>query len=1001
MRSSHQDGDRNVQRVLNLLRSRGTTGTDTRKMKQQQLRVSELSQTLADYLRNNKMFNTEEFFRLFILPPGFILRPHQEEMIRILASDIAMEGLSNLGYRHSRLFIAPTAAGKSIVEEYLMTVVAESFVPLATGKPRQLCGVIACSTIQLATETWNRLQKPWISYYKAAMSCSDLEFKNKALLPILAYNAEKIAFPRLQIKLVAGGTGKESIWIDNETLSSEGLPLPEGEKLKGKNIAMILVVTYEHLVSLLARACDVVVLPWLPNVQFRIIDHIGFCIFDEAHNVEMGRSSAAGLRMWLQQRNIWTIFLTATASLSLSTTLGCTVETTHHFRVSRKFPRVIYPMKCFPNDVVLAVSMAEMGFAAWIQGITFNRVFRTAIFIENKLVLKAVLCLVIHQIMRDTDSYYPGEGFDSMIHDDPHYFDLENVLLKDPAVIYDDIPYGELCLDECKITFKEAILFAAKLGIFINTADFATLTRKRISLILSTQGVPWTLVLASSTLAEGCNMTLLSVVIVGASAGTQSKQAFIPTFKVAQEVGRVDREDFGGFALMPRVESLAEDSTVINRYELISTLFNFGIPKIDAETLLRQLQFSDSFYITKIFEVSDYVDMFINEKVISQYTSNPQEIRGYERIPYFFNKSLHILPAFPIFEVDRVELARPCLMQRIYKQFMRSKQEFNLHFFSYDIVCAQFLSWHPPLLQLAVAVIHLKLPQWNSHTPLNAKRLKHYITFYEKKLEIILSIPVIKEIYSNILELMTILWNVKLPQLKHTDWLCLRPKLIFKGEISALSVFLTCYLTAVRGWEIICSEWSVYRPFLSSFQGDLDGLIMTLIDNPLFLISKFQREALHTLPEDFMNPQQVLETAALFDDPTAQVAQFGDIPNNTVCCCVNESIPVHINPYNQISPYSQSIITILENPMLLVICQAALQVKTMFGLDADKEITLSTWRKKLDVPTTLPGRPMSINYGIGNGGRYNRYMLFDVYGRVIETDANSLDLQLMALTRSI
>jgi hypothetical protein len=60
----------------------------------------------------------------------------------------------------------------------------------------------------------------------------------------------------------------------------------------------------------------------------------------------------------------------------------------------------------------------------------------------------------------------------------------------------------------------QVYLFAAMRGIFLVYAELSSLVRKHIAGMLSNRDIPWSVVLSTSALAEGVNMSSLDYVLI-------------------------------------------------------------------------------------------------------------------------------------------------------------------------------------------------------------------------------------------------------------------------------------------------------------------------------------------------------------------------------------------------------------------------------------------------------------------------------------------------------
>lgn len=163
-----------------------------------------------------------------------------------------------------------------------------------------------------------------------------------------------------------------------------------------------------------------------------------------------------------------------------------------------------------------------------------------AVFIENKVTLKILLCALYHEISRVSPVLLSGV--------DPHakhsrYVYLSQAMSIDPAVLCDDTAYGQFVNPAYTVRFEKAYRQLAVWGVLMVTADFGSLTRRNLTAILSTPEIPCSVVLTTSALAEGVNMCYLRTAYIAVLS--RKNGCGTSLVKIVQELGRQDRRTQG------------------------------------------------------------------------------------------------------------------------------------------------------------------------------------------------------------------------------------------------------------------------------------------------------------------------------------------------------------------------------------------------------------------------------------------------------------------------
>jgi superfamily II DNA or RNA helicase len=168
----------------------------------------------------------------------------------------------------------------------------------------------------------------------------------------------------------------------------------------GKQVVVI-VGTYECIAMLLAKA-DEPIANWQTWNNSFIRDRLRMLIFDEAHHIQAGKTRYLTVYVLARYLDLCMITLTATGTPELANYTGPQFLPLVEQRVH---PRIVFSFPTLSEDTILVKEAVQYGFLGWIQALTSGRTRRTAILIENKMLLKITTCLLAYEIYSRTRNY--------------------------------------------------------------------------------------------------------------------------------------------------------------------------------------------------------------------------------------------------------------------------------------------------------------------------------------------------------------------------------------------------------------------------------------------------------------------------------------------------------------------------------------------------------------------------------------------------------------------
>jgi hypothetical protein len=956
------------------------------------LPTSEYAQKLRTFFGGGgsewKGFNVHRFFCDFIWPSDMPIKPSQKILLEQVADQASLLGG---GYNESRIYVMETGSGKSIAIDYLSVVFAATHIHSEGTTPTKKTLLVACPTIALANEHYLRLVSLWKRYYYTALGDTELlRMIVKRGPPVASFklNKDPTLRPIIPFKVIAGGSGTENIIVEPYQMLQDPDASGSGQY---RHIAVVVVATYEHVVSLAARSGEFMSPPFERST---IGNHLGCCIFDEVHNAEVGRSAAWGVMAWVKALNMLTVGLTATASTTLEQLFGCQISTIHVHRVC---PRVVFTLPLFLNEGALISAMVDTAFCGCVQGLITKSERHTAIFIENKVQLKIILCILVSVIRSRIVDYLENERrFDP--YNDAMYQQLDSAIANDPVIINDTTAYGQAIDENYSIIFSEAFKWAVGRGILLVIADWSSAVRKRMTVILSEPDQHWNLVLCTSALAEGCNMKKLKNVFIASTMNTEQK-SWLPWTKVVQELGRADREDTGSIAFCPPPASLSSKIDVSIPSLRFAEVFVRPVPNNLVQIMLTQNNVQLTEYEHQnLITIQRFRWMFSDCQ--GKLPAPPDiNVKGYETIVYPIDGAVEILPAFYLVN----NYICPCLLLSIFKHFHKNN-EINLGPFMIEPNVQIALSWLPPVAQLGLITIYLSLPQFRPRKGLAAFHVAKYKEFFDLSLNRIQAFSQAHRIYLSLSYISQSIANTKInvdPTWRKTSPYRLnKPVMLFDDEPKAFALFITEILMAASNWDGICALWGMYGPFYTSFMQNLDGLYDICTDPKVYLpVLEAQKSVFAALsPVDITGP--MIDVQRTLNNFGAVMLSLGDQPVNYICGVHQENpIPSNYSPFANITQSPPQ--CVLENGVLITLVHAASCIKTFFCI-TDK-VTFSE-RRRLSTRTETRVIHAQVVFVTIEGGNFEpakdgtaRLMAFDQFHRVLRVDNRGYDSTLAGM----
>jgi hypothetical protein len=925
-----------------------------------------------------------EFFLTFCWPPNRSLRDAQERIVAELTED-AM-GIASVPWNRSVLFSLTTGGGKSIAVDFLVAAMSMThmYTESSTNAVRGVV-IVAVPTIALATETHIRLQQTWLAYSNARYDVGEHPMMHK-FPPIHTYKSGGSLRPYPLVKLLAGANSAENLFL---TIRETGDATREATLTH--KIPFVIVATYEHALGLVHKWSDTVGTGFTTTYGH----HIKCLIMDEAHYAtESDRPAPRALVKWARYRNLFTVFLTGTPTAHMHSLFDLRPERTFSLVNQRAHDKVVVPLTVFPNDVFLVNATVPFVVGGWMRSLMTERRKRMAVFVENKVTLKILLCVLYHKLIACSSELLPS--IDPRV-SHPRYVYLRQAMSVDPAVLCDTTPYGAILSSEYTVSFTAAYTFLASIGVLMVTADFGGLTRRNLTAILSTPDIPYSVVLTTSALAEGVNMCFLHTAYIATVARKHNTGGSI--VKIVQELGRQDREDTGGATYVPKADEIPYAEP--NMPALVMTTDLFG-RNINKDVLLRFLASEGESATLEtcdtVFDEATLLRTYLDADWARLISRVEVSLKGYQYMPYYHRHSYLTIPSLYVVG----DVIMPCLMLRVLRLF-RQGNNFNMQVMSLSVETINALQIFPCATQILLITILLQMKQYRSHNDIQTARNKSFNAFIQERRYMLEAEPFTQRFLGDMdVACKHVAIELKSTHVKPIEYagLVMRRPIIEELHVLAIATYLTEITLCVEGWDYITAEWTAYDTMFAGTMNNFDAFVDILTDDPIFPVLQAQRDHIRACGKQHPDMASTCtQLRSMISTPSVALWTLGDFHPEVLCSTPMESA-VRINSFNN-TPEGPRLAVVAENPLLLLLSHAAGILHTVFQLSDTQ-----SFANARDMSTNNATRSLSANidrvlWECNTGEGMLRCMAVDAYSRIIETPYTIMDSQIHETLESI
>jgi hypothetical protein len=963
--------------------------------------VFPLEPVLVD-MEHEVMFNPYTFFMRWLWNSKYQLRDGQVDFTKYVQTKLSP--LVGRGWAHGCIFEMPTGAGKSIAIDYLSVLAAATHARPTTGRRANMTVILAVPTVALAQEAHARLYDCWNAYgYHTIRSGARLRVCPR--IKVAAVRGER-KFALVPIKLLAGQSDAQGIMVRASRNDDEAA---KGQGSTGQtDIAYVCVCTYEHALQLL-QAHDQTL---TTRHKTKLGEHIGAVVFDEAHYItESSRSAAHALHVWTMFLDVPTVYMTATPGLTLWQLIGSIL---HVIRIAsvRKSPIASVQIQTAGNEVDIWNILRPLLVSHFLAWHVDRRIGHLGVFVENKGALKMLFCalyVTLRQILND-----PRMPSCDPILDDS-YLLLSDMLRADMQSSPDEMPYGIALNDNYTAPFREACSWLMDRGVHLTTGDMSNHMRRAQSRIYTRVGEQFAMVMSTSALAEGVNISGLRMLVVGVIMS--GNDSFLTQTKVMQMVGRLDREDVGGIALVPPPTSLKNTSPVVMPNNILVDVIGRPIVYGVFDSLMA-LGKMDAVPGSMSFLDEPEIDRMIGTvDTTKTLAASAKKYRCWGLIPYMSSVGLHAY-AVAVYRKKSQTVCVTAFAKLL--RYLGQDDVLPMHVFSYHTHVCALLGGLPPAACILIPLLFARKTRISPADSIRSKKISQLEQFIEAPHALMTGDHALWQLHNRILNVVSQMASeATVPAIDRTGFVGYKWQLFAYTDIhlEAFATYTIDFLNCQHDIDCLTGLWSTYAEFTRGMPAAFDYVVAVLSEDVTLPILRaehrfWRKPTLSVLAGNGLAP-------GLIGPETAHMCMF-KTPSSSLH---GYRVPEMPDRREALQLPTIAASSVIENHMLIVMSAAArvltrclkpdteptfAQARQALATGTKRSYTDSVTKIMLDTPlTTSPGaktRRQISDEGLDANTparALERYMGTDWWGRMPVTPYTAWDKMLDDLVSQI
>jgi hypothetical protein len=345
--------------------------------------------------------------------------------------------------------------------------------------------------------------------------------------------------------------------------------------------------------------------------------------------------------------------------------------------------------------------------------------------------------------------------------------------------------------------------------------------------------------MSTSALAEGVNLSGLRTLAVGAVV--TGKTSNLAATKVLQMIGRLDREDQGGVAMVPPSSALQTGAVIVKPTNIIVDIIGRPVPTLSFDRLvgLSQIDVKPS-HLTWISRDEADVMLGVTDTSGTVFTDF-KLYRAWGLSPYHSSVTIH---AYPVaVHKKKAEAVAPTTFSRLVR-FLAQEDVMPIHIFALTSEKAELLTILPPSGVILVIILFCRKVRGFQNQALDKGRVARLERFLDAREALFKGEEELKQFHQRVTNVIVGIGDhMTVPASEQTGFVGYRWQShnYSKMTLRAFAAYIVDFIQCTHHLDYLTGTWATYAEWARGVPMAYDFVVGVLSENVVLPILHAQR----------------------------------------------------------------------------------------------------------------------------------------------------------------
>jgi hypothetical protein len=399
----------------------------------------------------------------------------------------------------------------------------------------------------------------------------------------------------------------------------------------------------------------------------------------------------------------------------------------------------------------------------------------------------------------------------------------------DAQVSRDTTPYAMAVNEKWTIPFNRACMWLLDRGVHLTTGDMGNQLRRAQTRVYTAANQEFCVVLSTSALAEGVNLSGLRVLAIGVIVS--GRESFLTPTKVLQMIGRLDREDIDGVAMVPLPSMFQRSGPTIKANDVIVDMIGRPV-LLDTFNEIRGLCATDMPVTEVEWLTASEVDAMIGTPDVDGVVSRGLKVyREWGLAPYPTYIGIHAYPV-AVYR-KKYNMVIPTTFARLIR-FLAMEDVLPINIFTLPPDKTEALVMLPPAAVILTIILFCRKPRAPRNESLRKSRNSRLVAFVDARIALLKKCDGLFELYGRILNVMNTLSQAMTTSRKEKEKVVGYTWPIYKHDDQVLktnAAYVVDFLQCTHHLDTLTGIWATYAEHIRGVPMAFDYMVTLLSEN--------------------------------------------------------------------------------------------------------------------------------------------------------------------------